>query len=1366
MAALALVVAVLALIFLLSQPVSAAPTVSQDGWGWQNPLPQGNDLRGIYYGSSSDVFAVGEDGTILHYDGSTWSSMISGTSSDLLNVWGSSSSHVFAVGEDGTILHYDGSTWSEMGSGTTNSLYGVWGSSSSDVFAVGVSGSILHYDGSSWSLMTSGTSNHLHGVWGSSSSDVFTVGGSGKIFHYDGSTWSSMISGTSSTLNSVWGSSSFDVFVVGEWGTILHYDGSTWSSMSSGTSSHLDGVWGSSSSDVFAVGEGGTILHYDGSTWSDMSSDTSSDLEDVYGGSSSDVFAVGYAGTILHYGGSTWSDMSSVTKRSLYSVWGSSSSDVFAVGDFGTILHYDGSTWSSMSSGTYADLQCVWGSSSSDVYAVEDHRIHHYDGSTWNATWFTSGFTGWESIWGSSSSDVFVVGEYGKILHYDGSTWSSMSSGTTEWLMSVWGSSSSDVFAVGDWGTILHYDGSTWSKMSSPATYHLWSIWGSSSSDVFTVGGSGKIFHYDGSSWSSMSSGTSWWLNSVWGSSSSDVFAVGDWGTILHYDGSTWSKMTSGSTDLLESIWGSSSSDIFTVGWDGTILHYPELTIASINPYKGNQGESMDVTITGHQFAGATNVSFGSGITVNSFTVDSQTQIIASITIDAAATTGTRDVSVTTPEGTSTLAGGFSVPLTIASIAPNQGNQGETLNVTVTGTNFTGATAISFGSGITVNSLNVDSSTQITANITIDATATTGARNVSVTTPEGTSTLVDGFSIPLTITSIAPNNGKQGETLNVNITGSNFTGVTATSFGTGITVNSFIVDSSTQITANITIDAAATTGARNVSVTSPGGTVALADSFTVKQAPPTITSVNPNSGKQGETLNITITGTNFTGATAVSFDAGITVNSFTVDSSTQITASITIDAAATTGARDVSVTNPGGMGTLPGSFMVTDIGYAIIVAGYSGDFGQWTISADANRVYKALKGLGFDDEHIFYLNADRPQDADLDGNNTDVDRPSSEGNLEYAITSWARERVGTYSPLILYLSGHGYKEDFEVNRQANEVVSSKELDSWLDMLPNGTEMLIFMDACYSGSFITETSSGDTISGENRIIITSTDDSQEGFYTYFFTSPFISEFWQQIEKGSNVREAFTSGTQKANNNIVTWLDYHFYNGWLDDNGDRQGHTLDNLDEEGNLSRDWIVGIPVDQDDCPTWEEWTLQSVGTTSINICMLGSPGELRVYDLQERVTGLVNGVVREDIPDSGYYDNTIVILGGAGPYSWEVVGTSEGSYRLVLVEVTEQRTTTFSADDISITASAINRYTVDWESLSRGEDGVTVEIDSDGDGTFEKIVKCGSELTQEALDSLMGGNGIRGWIWIIAVAAIALLMGIALGVRLVRKKK
>jgi hypothetical protein len=90
----------------LTQTVNQAATTS--AWTWQNPLPQGNLLTSVWGSSASDVFAVGELGTILHYNGSAWSTMTSSTTNYLYDVWGNSTSDVFAVGWYGAILHYSG----------------------------------------------------------------------------------------------------------------------------------------------------------------------------------------------------------------------------------------------------------------------------------------------------------------------------------------------------------------------------------------------------------------------------------------------------------------------------------------------------------------------------------------------------------------------------------------------------------------------------------------------------------------------------------------------------------------------------------------------------------------------------------------------------------------------------------------------------------------------------------------------------------------------------------------------------------------------------------------------------------------------------------------------------------------------------------------------------------------------------------------------------------------------------------------------------------------------------------------------------------------------------------------------------------
>ncbi|RII26177.1 MAG: hypothetical protein CXR31_10750 [Geobacter sp.] len=181
---------------------------------------------------------------------------------------------------------------------------------------------------------------------------------------------------------------------------------------------------------------------------------------------------------------------------------------------------------------------------------------------------------------------------------------------------------------------------------------------------------------------------------------------------------------------------------------------------------------------------------------------------------------------------------------------------------------------------------------------------------------------------PTLSTPLNPTGGIQGATLNVVITGTNFQGGATASFsGSGITVNSTTFNSSAQLTVNISIDPAATTGAGDVTVTNPdGGSATSTGAFTVNAAPaPTVTSTSPNSMTQGAgPTTVTITGTNFlNGATVAVSGTGITLGAVTYVNATTLTVPVTIAAGATTGARNVTVTLPGGQtGTGTGVFTV------------------------------------------------------------------------------------------------------------------------------------------------------------------------------------------------------------------------------------------------------------------------------------------------------------------------------------------------------------------------------------------------------------------------------------------------------------
>ena len=281
-----------------------APAVAANGW---TAMAGGtfNDLYGVWGSSSSNVYAVGAGGTILHNNGAGWSPVSSGTSNDLSSIWGSSANNVFAVGAGGLIIHYDGTSWSSMASGTSENLTCVWGLSPSNIYATGLGGTILQYNGQAWSAMETDTSAEFYGIWGSAPNSLWAVGAGYSIFYYDGTNWESTTRPLMNNNQGIWGASASQIFIVG-WrfpipGYVRLYDGSFWNPVDTPPCTSLYGVYGFSGNDVYAVGGDGAILHYDGQVWSAVTSGTISTLRSVWGSCPNNIFAVGSGGAIVHY---------------------------------------------------------------------------------------------------------------------------------------------------------------------------------------------------------------------------------------------------------------------------------------------------------------------------------------------------------------------------------------------------------------------------------------------------------------------------------------------------------------------------------------------------------------------------------------------------------------------------------------------------------------------------------------------------------------------------------------------------------------------------------------------------------------------------------------------------------------------------------------------------------------------------------------------------------------------------------------------------------------------------------------------------------------------------------------------------------
>jgi hypothetical protein len=109
-----------------------------------------------------------------------------GTTQALNAVTGSSASDVWVAGASGTILHYDGSTWTAPSSGTTVTLRGVWadtppGSYTADAYFVGDNGTVQHSNGAVILAMPTTVTTPLRTVFGTSATNVYVGGDVGVV---------------------------------------------------------------------------------------------------------------------------------------------------------------------------------------------------------------------------------------------------------------------------------------------------------------------------------------------------------------------------------------------------------------------------------------------------------------------------------------------------------------------------------------------------------------------------------------------------------------------------------------------------------------------------------------------------------------------------------------------------------------------------------------------------------------------------------------------------------------------------------------------------------------------------------------------------------------------------------------------------------------------------------------------------------------------------------------------------------------------------------------------------------------------------------------------------------------------------------
>lgn len=236
--------------------------------------PATSPVRGLWSISPKDIWAVGDLGLIMHFDGTAWTTTTGVTTKDLTAVWASSATDVWAVGTTGTVLRYNGTNWTVGTAGTAN-LKGVFGTGPTDVWAAGEVDTfnyaiLRHYDGTSWKMVDPiiGSVATVNAIWTSAPNFIYACGAAtttptGLLFRWDGSSWNKITSNATAPLRALWGTGRGNLVAVGDGGTFLRYDDSQgWQNVSGSFTStaSLYAVTGDANRQTLAVGDNGTVI--------------------------------------------------------------------------------------------------------------------------------------------------------------------------------------------------------------------------------------------------------------------------------------------------------------------------------------------------------------------------------------------------------------------------------------------------------------------------------------------------------------------------------------------------------------------------------------------------------------------------------------------------------------------------------------------------------------------------------------------------------------------------------------------------------------------------------------------------------------------------------------------------------------------------------------------------------------------------------------------------------------------------------------------------------------------------------------------------------------------------------------------------
>lgn len=297
-------------------------------------------LTAVHGRAANDVWAVGDAGTTLHYDGCGWKTItvpkvgrIKSVFVPLATAGGSSGAAdtAYAVVEPGSVFKWDGTQWNEVLKAPTGNLNSIHGSGPNDIWAAGegfAGGCILYYyDGTSWlagSFCQTINNYYLRSVYVLPDSAAFAVG----------TYQAAQVAAQYNKQTKVWEKLTLTM------------------PMAAG---NLASVWAASTTVAWAGGPNNTLVRNNGTGGAFVPDpaiqnalgpgNPNRGIASISGTSAQDIWLLvleTMKTVIFHYNGTTWTRETKLDNYLINSVWANTPTDVWFVGIGGLRVHYDG----------------------------------------------------------------------------------------------------------------------------------------------------------------------------------------------------------------------------------------------------------------------------------------------------------------------------------------------------------------------------------------------------------------------------------------------------------------------------------------------------------------------------------------------------------------------------------------------------------------------------------------------------------------------------------------------------------------------------------------------------------------------------------------------------------------------------------------------------------------------------------------------------------------------------------------------------------------------------------------------------------------------------------------------------------------